>query len=158
MLKYISALFLLFLSAKSFTQNTQTNTKILVVPSPGSSIDPNKTMIYREVNGKIVGTMEDIPNFPAGASKGPQHTIKGVIRDIACSYPTVLALTLEQPGKKIPLYTNNYFKVVFTTANYEPNGDIKPCEGIQDMKATIRYAEVSNKNVAGQILAIELSK
>lgn len=148
MLKYISALFLLFLSAKSFTQNTQTTTKIPVVPSPDSSIDPNKTMIYREVNGKVVGTMEDIPNYPAGASKGPQHTIRG----------TVLALTLEQPGKKIPLYTNNYFKVVFTTANYEPNGDIKPCEGIQDMKATIRYAEVSNKNVAGQILAIELSK
>ena len=101
---------------------------------------------------------EDTPNYPAEDSKGPQHTIKGVIRDIACSYPTVLALTLEQPGKKIPLYTNNYFKVVFTTGNYDTNDEIKPCTSIEDMKASIKYAEVTDKNVAGQILAIELSK
>jgi hypothetical protein len=102
--------------------------------------------------------MEDTPVYPAGVSKGPQHTIKGVIRSVACSYPTALALTLEQQGKKTVLYTNDYYKVVFTTANYEPEGDIKPCTGIEDMKASVRYAEVSDKNVAGQILAIELSK
>jgi tetratricopeptide (TPR) repeat protein len=121
--------------------------------------DPNKTVVFRRVDGKIIGKTEDNPNYPTGDSKGPQHTIKGVLRDVRCSYPTVLALTVDAPtGKKTTLYTNNYYKVVFTTANYEPEGDIKPCTGIEDMKATVKYAEVIDKNVAGQILSIELSK
>jgi hypothetical protein len=74
------------------------------------------------------------------------------------SYPTVLALSVEQAGKMITLYNNNYYKIVFTTANYEPDGDIKPCSGIEDMKASVKYAEVADKVVAGQILSIELSK
>jgi len=128
--------------------------------APLNSInDPNKTVVFRKVDGKIIGITEDKPNYPAENSKGAQHTIKGVLRDIRCSYPTVLALTVDAPaGKKTTLYTNNYYKVVFTTANYEPEGDIKPCTGIEDMKATVKYAEVSDKTVAGQILSIELSK
>ncbi len=126
---------------------------------PDSINDPNKTVVFRRVDGKIIGKTEDNPNYPTEDSKGPQHTIKGVLRDIRCSYPTVLALTVDAPtGKKTTLYTNNYYKVVFTTANYEPEGDIKPCTGIEDMKATVKYAEVTDKNVAGQILSIELSK
>ena len=118
----------------------------------------NKSTVFQKVNGNIIGITEDTPNYPTGDSNGPQHTIKGILRNIKCSYPNVLALSMDQAGKTITLYTNNYYKVVFTTANYEPDGDIKPCTGIEGMKATVKYAEVSDKNVAGQILAIELSK
>ncbi len=145
-------------SAQPDTQSTRIITNTSVAQSGDSSINPNKTMVFRRVNGQVIGKMEDVPVYPAGDSKGPQHTVKGILRDVVCSYPTVLALTVDQAGKKTTLYTNNYYKVVFTTANYEPDGDIKPCTGIEDMKASIRYAEVSDKNVAGQILAIELSK
>ncbi|HEX3968568.1 MAG TPA: hypothetical protein VHW70_11420 [Edaphobacter sp.] len=117
-----------------------------------------KTIVFKHVDGKTIGTAEDTPNYPAEDSSGPQHTIKGILRDIRCSYPNVLALTVDGSGKKTILYTNNYYKVVFTTANYEPDGDIKPCTGIEDMKASVKYAEVTNKSVAGQILSIELSK
>ena len=117
-----------------------------------------KTIVFKRVDGKTIGISEDKPNYPTEDSKGPQHTVKGILRDIRCSYPTVLALTVDDSGKKTTLYTNNYYKVVFTTANYEPDGDIKPCTGIEDMKASVKYAEVTDKNVAGQILAIELSK
>jgi len=120
--------------------------------------DTKKRVVFKKVDGKVIGITEEAPSYPAGDSKGPQHTIKGVLRDIRCSYPNVLALTVDQSGKKITLYTNNYYKVVFTTANYEPDGDIKPCTGIEDMKASVKYAEVTDKNAAGQILAIELSK
>ena len=44
------------------------------------------------------------------------------------------------------------------TQNYGPEDDIKPCIGIEEMKATVKYAEASDKAVACQILAIELSK
>lgn len=147
------------------TQNSQPGTQTGAQPGNQSAVpldsinDPTKTVVFRKVDGKITGVTEDKPNYPTEDSKGPQHIIKGVLRDIRCSYPTVLALTVDAPaGKKTTLYTNNYYKVVFTTANYEPEGDIKPCTGIEDMKATVKYAEVSDKTVAGQILAIELSK
>jgi Tfp pilus assembly protein PilF len=117
-----------------------------------------KTIVFKRVDGKTIGISEDTPNYPTEDSKGPQHTVRGILRDIRCSYPTVLALIVDDSGKKTTLYTNNYYKVVFTTANYEPDGDIKPCTGIEDMKASVKYAEVTDKNVTGQILAIELSK
>ena len=116
-----------------------------------------KTMVFRRVNGKIIGSAEDEPKYPAGDSKGPQHTIKGTLRAIRCSYPTVLALDVDQAGKIITLYSNNYYKIVFTTT-YDSNDEIKPCTAIEDMKATVKYAEVTDQKVAGQILAIELSK
>lgn len=119
---------------------------------------PGKVIVFKRVDGKTIGTAEDAPNYPTEDSKGPQHTVKGILRDIRCSYPNVLALTVDNSGKKTTLYTNNYYKVVFTTANYDPNGDINPCTGIEDMKASVKYAEVTDKNVAGQILTIELSK
>jgi tetratricopeptide (TPR) repeat protein len=147
---------------RASTQRTETASQSSIGQAgitPDGANNPNKTVVFQRVNGKIIGMMEETPNYPAADSKGMQHTIKGVLRNIRCSYPTVLALTVEQPsGQKTTLYTNNYYKVVFTTINYEPDGDIKPCTGIEDMKASVKYAEVTDKNVAGQILTIDLSK
>lgn len=126
--------------------------------SSGAQLPDGKTMVFRRVNGTMVGKLEDEPKFPEGDSTGPRHTMRGVLRSVQCSYPTVLAFRLEGAGKTITLYNNNYYKIVFTTANYEPDGDIKPCTGIEDMKASVKYAEVSDKVVDGQILSIELSK
>jgi tetratricopeptide (TPR) repeat protein len=131
---------------------------MLTAQTSGMQVDPGKTMVFRRVNGTMVGKLEDEPKFPAGDSTGPRHTVSGVLRSVQCSYPTVIALGVEQAGKTITLYNNNYYKIVFTTANYEPEGDIKPCTGIEDMKASVKYAEVSDKVVAGQILSIELSR
>jgi tetratricopeptide (TPR) repeat protein len=126
--------------------------------SYGTQLGATKTMVFRRVNGKMIGTPEDVPNYPVGDSTGARHTIQGVLRGVQCSYPNVISLSVEHAGKTIALYNNNFYKIVFTTANYEPDGDIKPCTGIEDMKASVKYAEVSDKVVAGQILAIELSK
>jgi Tfp pilus assembly protein PilF len=125
---------------------------------PDGPSDAKKTIVFRRVDGTIRGTSEDVPKFPIGDSTGPQHTIRGVLRSVQCSSPNVIALSVDQGGKTITLYNNDYFKIVFTTANYEPDGEIKPCTGIEDMKASVKYAEVSDKVVAGQILSIELSK
>ena len=137
------------------TRNGENATTLQTNPAQG---DATKVMVFRRVDGKVIGKIEDAPDYPIGDSTGARHTVQGVLRNISCSYPTVLTLDVDQGGKTITLYTNNYYKVVFTTANYESDGDIKPCTGIEDMKAKVGYAEVSNKNVAGQIFSIELSK
>jgi tetratricopeptide (TPR) repeat protein len=130
----------------------------LTTQTSASQSDATKTVVFRRVNGKMIGTSEEAPKYPTGDSTGPRHTINGILRGVQCSYPNVIALSVDQAGKMITLYNNNYYKIVFTTANYEPDGDIKPCTGIEDMKASVKYAEVSDKTVAGQILSIELSK
>ena len=81
-----------------------------------------------------------------------------MLRGIKCSYPAVLTLTLDRPGQPVSLYTNDYFKVPFTTANFTPDKDIMPCTGIEGMKAKVEYGEVKDARVAGQILSIELSR
>jgi len=103
-------------------------------------------------------TANDDPGYPAGAPTGPHHTVSGVIHGVKCLYPTILTLVLDRSGSSLSLYTNNYFKVPFTTANYEPKGDLLPCTAIDGMKASIEYGEVTDKRMAGQILSIELSK
>lgn len=111
-------------------------------------------------NGKLIVTATEGssgPPLPAGAPTGPRHTASGVLRGITCTYPAVLTLTLDRPGKPIALYSNNYFKISFTTT-YETSADILPCTGIEDMKAKVEYGEVNDPRVAGQILSIELSK
>jgi tetratricopeptide (TPR) repeat protein len=144
--------------ARSAASSPSSNNLSSSAPAEESAIVPTgKTMVFRRVNGKIIGSAEDDPKYPAGDSKGPQHTVKGILRAIRCSYPNVLALDLDQGSKVLTLYSNNYYKIVFTTA-YDSNDEIKPCTAIEDMKASVKYAEVADKNVAGQILAIELSK
>jgi tetratricopeptide (TPR) repeat protein len=123
-----------------------------------AQIGATKTLVFRRVDGTLRGVMEDKPRFPTGDSTGARHTIRGVLHGVQCSSPNVFALRMEQGGKMITLYNNDYLTIVFTTANYEPEGEIKPCTSIEDMKASVRYAEVSDKVVAGQILSIELSK
>lgn len=101
---------------------------------------------------------DDGPKYPTEEPGKLRHTVQGVLRNVKCSYPSVITLSVDQPGKSTALYRNNFFKIEFTAANFTPAGDIDPCHGIEGMKARVSYAEVSDKTVAGQILSIELSK
>ena len=111
------------------------------------------------VTHTVGGTHEPEPEpYPTAPPAGPLHTARGVLRAIHCSYPTVLTLQVDQAGNPLTLYTNNYFKVAFSTADFTPTGDLDPCRAIAGMKAKVDYTAVSDKRVAGQIVAIELSK
>jgi hypothetical protein len=98
------------------------------------------------------------PKYPREDSHGPRHMANGVIRNVHCTAPALLELRIESAGKGVSLYSNNYFKVAFTAANYVPEGEIHPCSDLEGKKASVRYSEVSSKLVDGQILSIELSK
>ena len=97
-------------------------------------------------------------HYPDAPPTGPHHTVRGVLRAVRCSYPTVLTLTVDHAGKLTSLYSNNYYKIPFSTLNYAPTGDLDPCTGIESMKASVEYIDVTGQPVAGQIVSIELSK
>ncbi len=131
-------------------------------PAPGTEIAVEDA---RPIDAEIHGTKviaipyAKAPDYPTEPTKGPNHTVTGVLREVKCAYPSVLTLTLDRPNNPLPLYAADYFKITFTTAaGYNPKGDILPCTGIEGLKARLVYGEVEDKRVAGQIVAIELSK
>ena len=83
---------------------------------------------------------------------------QGVIKDVHCTPPSQLELKVAGDGKGLSLYSNNYFKIAFSAANYAPDGDLNPCSDLEGKKARVQYSETSNQSVDGQILSVELSK
>ncbi len=96
--------------------------------------------------------------LPAGPPSGPQHTIVGVLHSVGCFYPKGLTLSVNRAGKQIALYSNDMYSVRYTASNFTPTKELNPCHEFEGVKATVTYAEVQDKAVAGQIVAIELTK
>jgi tetratricopeptide (TPR) repeat protein len=159
--------------AKTESEKAMIDERIASMESYQANLKRNKAMEEAEVKAANSGTTssesktvvlhiqpESKPEhvYPADAATGARHTVAGVIRDVHCGYPTVLTLNIEAGGKKVPLYTNNYFKVPFST-DFEVKDSLNPCKMIEGLKAKVQYAEVTTDNsVVGRVTAIELSK
>ncbi len=98
------------------------------------------------------------PKYLSEEPHGLKGTAQGVIKDVHCTPPSLLELKVEGTGKRMSLYSNNYFKVAFSAANYKPEGDLNPCTDLEGKKARVQYSETVNQSVDGQILSVELSK
>jgi tetratricopeptide (TPR) repeat protein len=98
------------------------------------------------------------PKYPTEPATGPHHTARGILRNVQCSYPSVIAFSVEASGKKTALYSNNMYKVDYSATNFDPGTNFNPCKALEGMRAVVEYAEVSDKAVAGQILSVLLSK
>lgn len=126
----------------------------------GESVEATNSVV--RMNGKAVAGTELAElnglHYTSEKATGPHHVVGGVLRHVKCSYPAVITLSVEEAGKSVSLYGNNYYKIVFTTLNYTPTEDILPCTGIEGMKARVNYAEIADKTIGGQIMSIELSK
>ena len=98
------------------------------------------------------------PKHPTEPPSGPKHVAVGVIRAVECSYPAVIDFQIQTTGKPVSLYSNDYFKLDVTAANFTPAESMNPCKDIDGMKAKVQYAESSDKTVDGQAISIELRK
>jgi hypothetical protein len=77
---------------------------------------------------------------------------------VHCAYPTILTLSVEEAGKAVSLYRNDFNQIEFTATNFSSKSDLNPCTDIEGLKAKVGYAEVSDKSIAAQILSVELTK
>jgi len=98
------------------------------------------------------------PKHPTEQPRGPKLVTKGIIRGVQCTEPSMIELTVEDAGHDVSLYSNNYYQIDYSTANYTPDGEIHPCTDLEGMKASIQYSATSDKTVDGQILSVQLSK
>jgi tetratricopeptide (TPR) repeat protein len=127
--------------------------------SDGAS--PGEVKVFTNTNNQhphLAAQQDDAAKYPTEEPGKVRHTVQGVIHGVKCSYPSIITLSVNQAGRMVNLYRNDFFKIEFTAANFTPVKDIDPCHGIDGMKARVAYAEVSDKTVAGQILSIELSR
>lgn len=105
-----------------------------------------------EVAGVVSGT-----RYPDQAN-GPKHTFIGIMRDVSCSYPSILQLRVEGARSTIKVYNNNFSKIDLTVIGFTPKGSINPCTDFNGVKARVQYAETTDKSIGGQVFAIELRK
>ena len=97
------------------------------------------------------------PKHPTEAEHGPKQTAQGIINAVQCNDQEI-ELKVEQGGKAVSLYNNNYYEVPFSASNFTPEGEIHPCTDLDGMKAKVAYFTTADKTVDGQILSIEVSK
>jgi tetratricopeptide (TPR) repeat protein len=111
-------------------------------------------------NGGANGAAEEEPKLkhPTETPHGQMHVLRGVIRGVTCGYPAVMELRLETAAKKLSFYSNNYYKVEYSAANFTPKAEVHPCEDLEGMKAEVEYFTTADKTVDGQIVGIMMIK
>ncbi|HEX3986872.1 MAG TPA: tetratricopeptide repeat protein [Acidobacteriaceae bacterium] len=114
------------------------------------------TMVTHVPGGAVSALEQKEPAFrhPTEAPHGRMLTARGVLRGVTCSYPAVIELRLEGGTKTLSLYSNNYYKVDYSAANFTPSGDVHPCQDLEGMKAEVEYFATADKTTDGQIVAI----
>jgi tetratricopeptide (TPR) repeat protein len=95
---------------------------------------------------------------PDETPHGPMREFSGTVRGAACSYPTVLELKIADASKTLSFYSNNFYKIDFSTANFAPKGSLDPCRDLLGLKASVRYSETSDKAEDGQLVSVVLSR
>jgi hypothetical protein len=88
---------------------------------------------------------------------GPHRFVVGVLKDVHCDAPN-LDLTVASSTKTLALHADNYYKIQFTTLNFQPSGDLKPCNDLENRPAKVEYVESADKSAAPHLIAIELHK
>ncbi len=97
------------------------------------------------------------PRHP-NAAHGPKHTVTGTIREVTCSYPSVIEFKLIEDKHTLSLYNNNFATIDLTVLGFTPSGSMNPCKDFEGRKARVQYAGTSDTTVDGQVQAVELHK
>lgn len=120
-----------------------------------SAAEPSETVAQTTV----IVTPVPIPRHPASPATGPRHSVDGTIREVKCTYPSVIDFRVEGAKKSVALYSNDYFKIDLSVLGFTPeHNSMNPCHDFEGMKAKIQYVESSDKTVDGQVIAVELHK
>jgi Tfp pilus assembly protein PilF len=115
------------------------------------------------VQGQTLHTLT-IPSKPpavqhvAEKPHGPMLVARGVIHAVTCSYPSGIDLQLQTPTKKLTLYHTNWYQIDFSAGNFEPKGELHPCDELDGMKAKVTWFATSDKTADGQIVSIMMFK
>jgi tetratricopeptide (TPR) repeat protein len=105
------------------------------------------------------GGVDVSPKHPTEPATGTRHIANGVIRQVACSYPSALEFRVQSTtGKTLALFSNDFFKIQLTVVGLKAGDSMNPCTDFEGKNAQVQYVESSDKSVDGQVVAVELRK
>jgi tetratricopeptide (TPR) repeat protein len=93
---------------------------------------------------------------PSASPDAPKRDVRGVIQGVRCGSPAFLELEVQGADKSLALYSNNYFKIAFSSINDAPQGEMHPCTDLEGKSALVSYAATDDKTAAGEIVSIAL--
>jgi len=126
---------------------------------PSEQISTSTDSVTVESNGNRLVVRPREADYPDVPPTGARRSAQGVLRNVHCFAPKGITLAVEQRGKSVSLYSNDLYKINLTTIGYVTSDEINACTSFEGRNATVKYAEVNgDQRVAGQIVAIELSK
>jgi tetratricopeptide (TPR) repeat protein len=98
------------------------------------------------------------PAEPAAPSAGVNASIEGTIVSAVCSAPSVLDLGVVEGGASTKLHSENFLRIEYYGADWQPPKDFQPCKHLVGLRARVTYRVVTSRPFAGEILAIEVRK
>ena len=107
-----------------------------------------------------ISSSADIPHLARRKNfvpSGPHRFVVGVLKDVHCDAPN-LDLTVTSGAKKLALHADNYYKIQFTALNFQPSGDLNPCNDLESRPAKVEYVDSADKDDVPRLLAVELRK
>jgi len=107
-----------------------------------------------------ISSSADIPHLARRknfVASGPHRFVVGVLKDVRCDSPN-LDLTVTSGAKKLSLHADNYYKIQFTALNFQPSGDLNPCNDLESRPAQVEYVDSADKADLPRLLAVELRK
>jgi tetratricopeptide (TPR) repeat protein len=120
-------------------------------------VQQNKSMHDAQAQSARADAAEEtLSRHPSAAANAPQHEARGILHGVHCGRSGALELQVEGGGKTIALYSNNYFKVTFSSIDQAPQGEMHPCTDLEGKPALVSYAATEDKTAAGEIVSIAL--
>jgi tetratricopeptide (TPR) repeat protein len=93
---------------------------------------------------------------PSASPDAPKSDVRGILHGVRCGTPALLELEVQDAGRTLALYSNNYFKIAYSSIDEAPQGEMHPCTDLEGKPALVSYAATEDKTAAGEIVSIAL--
>jgi tetratricopeptide (TPR) repeat protein len=89
---------------------------------------------------------------------GPAGKVKGIIRSVKCSYPSMLDLVIDAGGKQQKLRAQNYYQIEYWAVNAAGKDGFEPCEELEGKRVQIEFLSVTGQEFSGLIKTVAIEK
>lgn len=99
------------------------------------------------------------PEHPTLPATGQKLSVAGVVRHIACYYPSGFEFEVQTAtGKAVKLYNNDFDKIDLTAVGFRPRESMNPCKDFEGMKVQAEYVATPDKSADGEVVSMVLRK
>jgi tetratricopeptide (TPR) repeat protein len=89
---------------------------------------------------------------------GPAVKIKGVIRSVKCTDPSIIDIVLDAGGKQQQLRAQNYYQVEYWAVGASGKDGFEPCDELEGKRVEIEFLSVTGQEFSGLIRSVAIEK